>query len=701
MAMTECGAASLAMVLAYLGRRVSLDETRINCSVARDGVNALTILRAARWYGLDAGGYRVEDDDDFKDIPRASILHWGFEHFLVFDRIDDEGVHLVDPALGRIYVPIEEFKRQFTGVVLTFEPTEDFEVLDTRQKSPFYLLIDIIRESKSLGRIGVLSLLLLLLGIMVPALTSLIIDRIAPQSDHQLLTKVSVGIGCVGLFYLATIFLRNRTLADMQIRVDAALAIRFMEHLAKLPYPFLEGRSAGDLMMRANSNERLRELISSDGLSALLDSIFVVAYLAAVMYWSPFVALIALGMGAIQLLFFIIPMGAIRELYSQTTQKEAKAQGLLTQLLLGMATFKASGGEETVTSDWANEFVDQLNCDVDRSRLEGIYLAVSSALEVGGIVVLTIAGAYEVLSGALSLGEMLAVVALASGFLTPLIGLVRKMTTFLRASILLERLDDVLRTEPERTDGKEVTLRGGVEVIELGFSYSPASAPVLEDVSLTISPGEFVAIVGASGSGKSTLGLLLLGLYEPDEGGVLYDGVDLDDISLQSFRDQIGVVSQRSQLFAGTIRSNLLFGQKSPPTAAQVISAAKLACIHDDIMQMPEGYDSVISENGESLSGGQRQRLALARALVHSPKILFLDEATSALDTLTEARVQRNLSTIGCTTIIVAHRLSTIRKANTIFVMEEGELVESGNHDALMEEDGVYASLVDPAANAA
>ncbi len=701
MAMTECGAASLAMVLAYLGRRVSLDETRINCSVARDGVNALTILRAARWYGLDAGGYRVEDDEDFKDIPRASILHWGFEHFLVFDRIDEEGVHLVDPALGRIYVPIEEFKRQFTGVVLTFEPTEDFEILDTRQKSPFYLLFDIIRESKSLGRIGVLSLLLLLLGIMVPALTSLIIDRIAPQSDHQLLTKVALGVGCVGLFYLATIFLRNRTLADMQIRVDAALAIRFMEHLAKLPYPFLEGRSAGDLMMRANSNERLRELISSDGLSALLDSIFVVAYLAAVMYWSPFVALIALGMGAIQLLFFIIPMGAIRELYSQTTQKEAKAQGLLTQLLLGMATFKASGGEETVTSDWANEFVDQLNCDVDRSRLEGIYLAVSSALEVGGIVVLTIAGAYEVLSGGLSLGEMLAVVALASGFLTPLIGLVRKMTTFLRASILLERLDDVLRTEPERTDGKEVTLRGGVEVIELGFSYSPASAPVLEDVSLTISPGEFVAIVGASGSGKSTLGLLLLGLYEPDEGGVLYDGVDLDDISLQSFRGQIGVVSQRSQLFAGTIRSNLLFGQKSQPTAAQVISAAKLACIHDDIMRMPEGYDSVISENGESLSGGQRQRLALARALVHTPKILFLDEATSALDTLTEARVQRNLSTIGCTTIVVAHRLSTIRRANTIFVMEEGELVESGNHDALMEEDGVYASLIDPAATAA
>tara|TARA_R110002073_G_scaffold123819_10_gene267880 strand:+ start:28117 stop:30186 length:2070 start_codon:yes stop_codon:yes gene_type:complete len=689
------------MVLAYLGRRVSLDETRINCSVARDGVNALTILRAARWYGLDAGGYRVEDDEDFKDIPRASILHWGFEHFLVFDRIDEEGVHLVDPALGRIYVPIEEFKRQFTGVVLTFEPTEDFEILDTRQKSPFYLLFDIIRESKSLGRIGVLSLLLLLLGIMVPALTSLIIDRIAPQSDHQLLTKVALGVGCVGLFYLATIFLRNRTLADMQIRVDAALAIRFMEHLAKLPYPFLEGRSAGDLMMRANSNERLRELISSDGLSALLDSIFVVAYLAAVMYWSPFVALIALGMGAIQLLFFIIPMGAIRELYSQTTQKEAKAQGLLTQLLLGMATFKASGGEETVTSDWANEFVDQLNCDVDRSRLEGIYLAVSSALEVGGIVVLTIAGAYEVLSGGLSLGEMLAVVALASGFLTPLIGLVRKMTTFLRASILLERLDDVLRTEPERTDGKEVTLRGGVEVIELGFSYSPASAPVLEDVSLTISPGEFVAIVGASGSGKSTLGLLLLGLYEPDEGGVLYDGVDLDDISLQSFRGQIGVVSQRSQLFAGTIRSNLLFGQKSQPTAAQVISAAKLACIHDDIMRMPEGYDSVISENGESLSGGQRQRLALARALVHTPKILFLDEATSALDTLTEARVQRNLSTIGCTTIVVAHRLSTIRRANTIFVMEEGELVESGNHDALMEEDGVYASLIDPAATAA
>tara|TARA_R110002096_G_scaffold408076_1_gene607113 strand:+ start:32700 stop:34769 length:2070 start_codon:yes stop_codon:yes gene_type:complete len=689
------------MVLAYLGRRVSLDETRINCSVARDGVNALTILRAARWYGLDAGGYRVEDDEDFKDIPRASILHWGFEHFLVFDRIDEEGVHLVDPALGRIYVPIEEFKRQFTGVVLTFEPTEDFEILDTRQKSPFYLLFDIIRESKSLGRIGVLSLLLLLLGIMVPALTSLIIDRIAPQSDHQLLTKVALGVGCVGLFYLATIFLRNRTLADMQIRVDAALAIRFMEHLAKLPYPFLEGRSAGDLMMRANSNERLRELISSDGLSALLDSIFVVAYLAAVMYWSPFVALIALGMGAIQLLFFIIPMGAIRELYSQTTQKEAKAQGLLTQLLLGMATFKASGGEETVTSDWANEFVDQLNCDVDRSRLEGIYLAVSSALEVGGIVVLTIAGAYEVLSGGLSLGEMLAVVALASGFLTPLIGLVRKMTTFLRASILLERLDDVLRTEPERTDGKEVTLRGGVEVIELGFSYSPASAPVLEDVSLTISPGEFVAIVGASGSGKSTLGLLLLGLYEPDEGGVLYDGVDLDDISLQSFRGQIGVVSQRSQLFAGTIRSNLLFGQKSQPTAAQVISAAKLACIHDDIMRMPEGYDSVISENGESLSGGQRQRLALARALVHRPKILFLDEATSALDTLTEARVQRNLSTIGCTTIVVAHRLSTIRRANTIFVMEEGELVESGNHDALMEEDGVYASLIDPAATAA
>jgi ABC-type bacteriocin/lantibiotic exporter with double-glycine peptidase domain len=385
----------------------------------------------------------------------------------------------------------------------------------------------------------------------------------------------------------------------------------------------------------------------------------------------------------------------MQRVMAETLQAQARSQGYLGQMITGIETLKSVGAEARSVAQWSNLFVDEINATLARGRLSAVIESLTAGLRVASPLVVLTVGALGVLSGDLSLGTMLALSALGSGFLTPLSSLIITGTQVQLLGSYMERINDVLDTAPEQNpDDVEPApkLHGRITLREVSFSYSETSPEVVKDVSLDIEPGRMIGIAGQSGSGKSTLAHLILNLYRPTEGQILYDGLDLESLEAASVRAQLGIVPQNSYLFGTSVRTNI--GLTKPDASVDEIErAARLAVIHDDIMAMPLGYDTVLSDGGASISGGQRQRIALARALVHEPAVLLLDEATSSLDTLTETAIYTNLDGLECTRIVIAHRISTIKRADLILVMEDGRFVERGKHDELMSLGGRYSKL--------
>jgi ATP-binding cassette subfamily B protein len=692
---TECGAACLAMVLGYYGKQVPLSDVRDVIGVQRDGVNAMALLQAGRWYGLRGRGVRLELEA-LPYLATGAVLHWEFAHFVVFERWRKGGVAIVDPAYGRRWVPMDQFTHAFTGVALTFEPADDFQPEADRRRVVWGYVKYITGHSGLLGRIGVLSVLLQLFALAVPLLTGMLVDRVIPHGDAHLLTVLSIGMLAMVLFYFLASLIRAHLLLYLRTHLDTQMTLGFLEHLTMLPYTFFQQRSEGDLMMRVNSNAQIRELLTSTALSSLLDGALASVYLGILLLASPAMAAMVLLLGLLQAGVFLLSYRRYQELMSQDLQTQAKAQSYLVQMLAGIETLKAGGLEGRAVEQWSHLFVDELNVALKRGRLNALVEAAMTALRIGSPLLVMWFGGLQVLNGSLSVGTMLALNALASGFLSPIATLI---STALQLQLLrsyIERLEDVLQAPPEQDKhrmSRAPGLTGAIELDNVSFSYGPLVAGGVHQVSVHITPGQKVAIVGRSGAGKSTLAKLLLGLYQPSSGRVLYDGLDLAGLDLHSVRQQCGTVTQRSYLFGTSIRENITL-QDPTISLPQVVEAAQLAGIHEDIIAMPMGYETLLLDGGGSLSGGQRQRVALARALVHRPAILLLDEATSALDAITEAQVHQHLAALRCTRIVIAHRLNTIRDADLILVLEDGAIVERGTHAALLAQRGYYAALV-------
>ncbi|MDQ4024213.1 MAG: peptidase domain-containing ABC transporter, partial [Actinomycetota bacterium] len=470
----------------------------------------------------------------------------------------------------------------------------------------------------------------------------------------------------------------------------------FIHHLVSLPYSFFLQRSSGDLMMRLNSNSTVREILTTGAMSTMLDGTLVSLYLILIFVQSPRMGAVIVGVALLQVLVMLTSHRRNQRLMSETLNAQARSQGYLVQILAGIETLKSVGAEDRAVSEWTNFFVDEVNSTLARGRLNAAVDSVMGSLRVASPLAILGVGALSVLNGTLTLGEMLALNALAAGFLTPLANLV---TTGLQMQLLgsyMERINDVLGTAPEQESKESLsapTLEGRIRVENVSFRYSAGSPDVVKDVSLEIEPGQNIAIVGKSGSGKSTLAHLILGLYAPTSGRVLYDGRDLKTLDLAWVRKQLGIVPQDAFLFGSSVRKNIALAEPDMPLE-RVERAATLAAMHDEIVTWPMGYDTVLADGGASLSGGQRQRLALARALVHDPKILLLDEATSHLDVETEQVVHSHLEKLGCTRIVIAHRLSTVQNADLILVMDDGRFVERGTHDELLAARARYWRLV-------
>jgi ABC-type bacteriocin/lantibiotic exporter with double-glycine peptidase domain len=540
------------------------------------------------------------------------------------------------------------------------------------------------------------SLCLLGLGLALPLLTEVIVDRVLPFRVVSLMAVLGVGLALVVAAQAIATYLRAVLLIYLRGRLDMQIMLGFFEHLLNLPFRFFQQRASGDLLMRLGSNTMIREAVTSQTLSALLDGALVVGYLAILMVRAPCFALLAFGVGLLQVTLVVGASHWLRDLTQRGLAAQSASQSYLVEALRGVATLKASGTEDQALDQWSSLLANELDASLRRDHLSAVLDAGLTTLRTLAPLLLLWVGTFQVLHGAMSLGMMLALITLATAFLQPLSSLVSNGQRLQLVAAHLERIADVVEAPPEQ-DRRLIChaprLMGRIELRNISFRYDPNAPRVLRNLSLTIEPGQKVALVGRTGSGKSTLAMLLLGLYTPTEGEILYDDIPLERLNYRALRSQFGVVLQEPFLFNGSIRQNIAFSNSSLGLA-QVIEAAQLAAIHEDIIQMPMGYETRVAEGGSGLSGGQRQRLSLARALAHRPAILLLDEATSHLDVVTENVVEENLSRLACTRIVIAHRLSTVRNADQIVVLDDETIAELGSHEELVLQQGRYASLI-------
>ncbi len=697
MSTVECGAACLAMILGYYGCRASISEVSERAGVSRDGLSAWGIVQVARSYGLKVRAIS-SPSSDLRFVTLPAIIHWQFNHFLVLERWSPSSVDVVDPAAGRKRLSAQEFDRGFTGIILLLEPGERFPTCGMAPALSLrrYLVQYLRQVPFAFVQILLTSLLLQAFGLLIPLLTKVVVDRIVPERMFNVLFLLGAGLLALLLAQLVTTLIRAGLLIYLQARIDMSLTSNFFEHLLTLPLRFFQQRAGGDLLTRVASNTAIRDLLSNQLVSTLIDGGMIITYLLLLFSQSAVFAVVAVLIGLLQVSLLLASSGPVRRLTSRELETAGLSQGYVSEMLTGITTLKAAGAEQKAFQRWYNLFFAQLNASVRLNYISSVTTSFVTILNVFAPLALLWIGILEVLNGRMQIGTMLALNVLAGEFLAPLTSLVTSGRQLQAVRSHLERLADVIEARPEqnvRDVHQPPRLTGQITLRHVSFQYNATDSKVLEDITLSIQPGQKIALVGRTGAGKSTLGKLLLGFYLPQEGEILYDGIPLHTLNYQAVRAQFGAVMQETHIFSGSVRQNITFNHPEM-SLEQIVRAAQLAALHDDILQMPMGYETSVGEGGSDLSGGQRQRLALACALAHKPAILLLDEATSSLDVVTERIVEQNLRALPCTQIIIAHRLSTICSADCILVLDGGRIVERGSHQALLQKRGYYADLI-------
>lgn len=692
----ECGAACIAMILNYYGHAASISQVLERCGVGRDGLTALEIVKAARLYGLRTRAVSL-DLEDFRFVTLPAIIHWEFNHFLIVERWSRTRVDVIDPALGRRTLTPAEFDEGFTGVVIMLEPGTQFE-----QKAPqktlslWSYMRSFLRMRAIILQIMCTSLLLQVLGLGGPLLTEVVIDHILPDKDANLLKILALGMLILVLMQGITAFLRSSLLIYLQTRIDTNMMLNFFEHLLSLPYRFFQLRLSGDLLARVNSNLAIRDVLTNQFISTLLDGGTVVVYFMLLFLLSKMIAGITLALGLAQVALLLLTSPALHRLTGRDLEAQGKTQGYMNEVLSGIATIKAAGAEHRAFNRWESLFFHEMNVALRLNYLSSVTGTLFNLMNVLSPLLLLWIGSLQVIAGTMSVGTMLALNVLAVQLLVPLTALATHGQDFQIVRAHFWRIADVIGAQPEQDVAQVQTphrLSGHVELRHVSFQYDMNAPFVLQDINLKIYPGQKVALVGKTGSGKSTLGKLLVGLVTPTSGSILFDGIPLEQLNYQELRSQFGSVLQEAFVFSGSVKENIALNNPSLDME-RIREAAQIAAIAGDIEHMPMGYDTLVSEGGSAFSGGQRQRLALARALANHPALLLLDEATSALDVVTEQIVERNLRRLPCTQIIIAHRLSTVRNADVILVLDRGQIVEQGTHEQLLSRNGYYAYLI-------
>lgn len=704
---SECGAACLGILLAHCGRWEPIEELRKACGVSRDGTSAGDIVRAARRYDLKVTGWRKQINELF-DLPLPAILFWEFNHFVVLEGIGKRQYYLNDPANGRRTVNAETFDRAYTGIVLTAKPGPNF----CKSGSPPSIIRGLwpwLRAVKSpLAFIAVCGFLLALPGLALPILLSVFVDYVLSGTEASWGVVVVAAAAATGVLVYLLACLQQLALRKLAIRLSVVHAERMLSRLFRLPVEYFAHRFSGDLISRVQQIGEIATGSSRQLFGTMIELTMSVLFLLFMIIVDPLLAALVAAIGLVNVVLVRILTRLRTDENRQLRREQALLFGTGSSALRNLDTLRASAAEDGFFSRWAGYQARELVARQKFAELGNVIASLPRLfLILSGVAVLGLGG-WRVMAGDMTLGMLMGFYVVAGNFLQPIGRFVQSADAFQALEADLQRIDDVLkapldpapRASGESTPAKVATLggrlrlAGRIELRNVTFGYHPNRPPLLEDISLTIEPGQRVALVGPTGSGKSTLLKLVSGEYRPWSGEILFDGVPRDEIPREIITRSVSIVDQQIFLFAASVRDNLTMWNPTAPDE-QVVAAAQDALIHNEIMGRASAYDSRVEEGGSNFSGGQRQRLEIARALVDNPSVLFLDEATSTLDAVSEMRIDDSLRRRGCTCMIVAHRLSTIRDCDQIIVLNGGSQVQSGTHeDLIATPQGLYYQLV-------
>lgn len=697
----ECGAAALAIVMGYYGKIVPLEELREACGVSRDGSKASNVVKAARNYGFTAKGFRREPAD-LREMKLPVIVFWNFNHFLVVEGFGKGRVYLNDPGTGPRTVSDEEFDQAFTGVVLAIEPGPDFKPGGRRRGILAGLKTRVPITEPALAYLILAGLALVIPGLVLPAFTKVFVDEYLIKQMDSWVKPLLVGMAVTMFIHGILVWLQQYYLTRFHTKLALSTSSKFFWHVLRLPVSFYSQRSAGDISGRVNINNRVAELLTGDFATTLLSVIMVVFYAVLMFSYDVVLTLVGILIAALNVMFLRAVSRKRSDLNQRLANDAGKLVGTSMNGLQLMETLKASGMESDFFTKWSGYQAKLLNSQQEMGAVGVMLIAVPPLLTSLNTVVLLSLGGMRVMDGYLTIGTLVAFQSLMASFMGPINQLVSMGAKIQAMAGDMNRLDDVLahRLDPQVAAGMApeasppaARLEGYLELRNLTFGYSRLEPPLIENFNLTLRPGARVALVGTSGCGKSTISKLVMGLYEPWEGEILFDGKPRETYPRQTLINSLSIVSQEIALFEGSLRDNLTMWDNTV-AEDQYLRAAKDACIHDVLASRPGGYDSQVHEGGGNFSGGQRQRIEIARALAINPRILVLDEATSALDPITEMQLDDNLRRRGCTCLIVAHRLSTIRDCDEIIVLHKGKVVQRGTHEEMSQVDGLYATLM-------
>ncbi|BAH40929.1 MAG TPA: peptidase domain-containing ABC transporter [Gemmatimonas aurantiaca] len=690
---TECGPACLAMLLTYFGRRTSLQHLRDQLNAGRDGLSVAELVKVAHAEGLLAYGRHVTVDD-LATLKLPALLHWRERHFVLLESLTQTHAVIVDPAAGYRRVPLNAMEQDLSGTAVEFEIGQHFETRHVVDTNPLlrYLrwLFEPTVTRKYLLVAIVASLVLQLFGLLVPAATAILVDSTIAWSRRGLVPVVAA-IVCMVISRIGVSVIRGHVIARLQRTIDGHVSLQFFDHLLRLPHQFFLQRTTGDLLQRVHGNTAIRELFTTQLIGASLDAPMALGFLAILFVMSPPLAVLALASAAAQIAVLVFAMRRQRELAVRVLAARADEQGRTIETLTGIAFVKAVAAESGMLARWRQAFQHHQQTTFETTLLATGIEALLGGLRLATPLTALVMGMAAVNSGSLSLGQMLAATTLVASFTQPVLALMQSAQQLQTAGAYIERVMDVLDSSPEVASDLPAHTQISAPVLPakirghsgrrlacqaLEFRFSSGSRPAFEDVGFEIEPGGSLGIIGPTGSGKSTLAKVLMGLWMPTGGELLHDGEPFQ-AHRQRFRSRTGAVLQEFDVFSGTIRENIALAIPDA-TLSAVKRAAMLACLDDDIAQMPMGYHTQIGDRGVALSGGQRQRLALARALLHEPDLLVLDEATSHLDERTEKTVNARVAELGCTRVIVSHRLNVVGDVDWLLVMKDGRVVASG-----------------------